>query len=120
MLGPEAFWGFGHGCLCQSIGGQASGGIVQGRGLADTESVLPEGESKLRLCHGGGPRPQDLLGSGRNGVVYLVRAALQSFDGAVQWGCAGQVPEGRDHGASQQEEPILVGEVEVREAVNEG
>jgi hypothetical protein len=106
---PEVFWGFGHGCLCQVIGGQASGGIVQGRGLADTESDVPEGEYKLCLCRGRGSRPQDLLGGGCNGVVYLVRGTLQGFDGAVQWGDAGQVPEARDRGASQQEELTLAG-----------
>jgi hypothetical protein len=58
MLGPEVFWGFGHGCLCKSIGGQASVGIVQGRGLVDTESVVPEGESKLRCAMGEVPGPK--------------------------------------------------------------
>jgi hypothetical protein len=81
-------WGFGHGCLCQSIGGQASSGIMQGRGLADTESAVPEGESKLCLCRGGGSRPQDLLGAGGNSVMYLVGGARQGFGGAVQWGGA--------------------------------
>jgi hypothetical protein len=74
--GPEAFWGFSHSCLCQSIGRQASGGVVQGRGLSDTESAVPQGESKLRLGCGGGSGPQDLLGGGRDGVVYVVGGTM--------------------------------------------
>jgi hypothetical protein len=118
--GPEVFWVFGRGCLCQSIGRQASGGVVQGRGLADTESAVPEGESKLRLGLGGGSGPQDLLGGGRDGVVYLVHGTLYGFSGAVQWGGAGQVPDARDQEGLQQEELILAREGEVREAVDEG
>jgi hypothetical protein len=117
--GPEVFWVFGRGCLCQGIGRQVSGGVVQGRGLADTESAVPEGESKLRLGLGGSG-PQDLLGGGRDGVVYLVYGTLYGFSGAVQWGGAGQVPAARDQEASQQEELILAREGEVREAVDEG
>jgi hypothetical protein len=82
--------------------------------LADTRSAVPEGESKLRLCRGGGSGPQDLLGCRLDGVMYLVGCTLQGFGGTVQWGGGGQVPEATDHEASQQEEPILAGEGEVR------
>jgi hypothetical protein len=52
--------------------------------------------------------------------VYLVCGALQCSNGAVQWSGAGWVPKARDHGTLQQEELILAGGGEDKEAVDKG